>query len=215
MSYTTPDRDRVALLTIDMQRDFTLPGAPASIPGTFECVSSIARLAEYFRQNDRPTVHLIRLYRSDGSNADLCRRKTIEEGVRMVEPGTQGARPMDEILPDGPFSLDSRNLLQGNGQRVGKKEWLLYKPRWGGFYGTDLEDRLQGWDVNTLMFTGCNFPNCPRTTVYEASERDFRLILVRDAVSRFYDRAARELEDIGVRVHSTQDCLNWLASRSD
>jgi hypothetical protein len=49
-------------------------------------------------------------------------------------------------------------------------------------------------------FAGCNFPNCPRTSIYEASERDFRIVVIDDAVSGLYDRGRAELEGIGVRV---------------
>jgi len=46
--------------------------------------------------------------------------------------------------------------------------------------------------------TGSNFPNCPRATIYEASERDFRIIAVTDAISLLDGRGIRELETIGV-----------------
>lgn len=54
--------------------------------------------------------------------------------------------------------------------------------------------------MTTLVFCGCNFPNCPRTSIYEASERDFRLAVARDAVSGLYERGERELEGIGVHL---------------
>ena len=53
-------------------------------------------------------------------------------------------------------------------------------------------------DVNTTAVCGCNFPNCPRATIYEASERDFRVAVVADATSGLYERGLRELENIGV-----------------
>lgn len=36
--FTRPHRDRAALLTIDVQNDFTVPGAPAEIEGTVVAV---------------------------------------------------------------------------------------------------------------------------------------------------------------------------------
>jgi nicotinamidase-related amidase len=48
-SYCSPDWANAALLTIDVQQDFTLPGAPAEIPGTAEAVPAIRRLVEAFR----------------------------------------------------------------------------------------------------------------------------------------------------------------------
>jgi len=54
--------------------------------------------------------------------------------------------------------------------------------------------------VTSLAFTGCNFPNCPRTSIYEASERDFRIVLVADAVSGLYEQGRKELQDFGVML---------------
>jgi nicotinamidase-related amidase len=51
-----------------------------------------------------------------------------------------------------------------------------------------------------VVVCGCNFPNCPRTTIYEASERDFRIVLTEDATSVIYDKALQELKNIGVSV---------------
>jgi nicotinamidase-related amidase len=73
-------------------------------------------------------------------------------------------------------------------------EWIIYKPRWGAFYNTKLERHLQNLDVNTVAVCGCNFPNCPRITIYEASERDYRIVLATDATSALYDRALLELK---------------------
>src|SRR5690349_14367644 len=56
-------------------------------------------------------------------------------------------------------------------------------PRWGAFFGTSLTEQLVENRVDTVVVTGCNFPNCPRTSIYEASERDFRILLVEDAMS--------------------------------
>jgi hypothetical protein len=53
-----------------------------------------------------------------------------------------------------------------------------------------------------VVFAGCNFPNCPRTSIYEASERDFRVVVARDALSGLYERGERELEGIGVQLMS-------------
>ena len=84
---------------------------------------------------------------------------------------------------------------------------MIYKPRWGAFFQTPLEKHLKRVGVDTLVFCGCNFPNCPRTSIYEASERDFRLILIEDAVSGLYDKGAEEMRKIGVVVMTTETLL--------
>lgn len=102
----------------------------------------------------------------------------------------------------GAPQLDPDLLLSGAFQELGPHELAMYKPRWGGFFGTDLDDLLRQRGVTTLVVVGCNFPNCPRTTVYEASERDYRVALVEDAVSGLYDRGRGEMLNIGrSRLH--------------
>jgi nicotinamidase-related amidase len=49
----------------------------------------------------------------------------------------------------------------------------MYKSRWGAFYTILLEEHLRSLDINTVIIAGCNFPNCPRSPIHEASERDF------------------------------------------
>jgi nicotinamidase-related amidase len=87
---------------------------------------------------------MIRLYLSDGSNADLPRRAHLEAGNQLVCPGTPGAELLDELKPDSWIALNEDLLLQGELQEVGPREWLMYKPRWGAFYKTRLEHQLRG-----------------------------------------------------------------------
>ncbi len=204
-NYTDPDFYNCALLTVDMQNDFTLPGAPAEIRGTIEVVPPMARLILAFREKRRPIVHIARLYLPDGSNVDLCRRAMIEGGERVVTPGSEGAELVGELKPKPGVRMDHKILLSGQFQELGPNESIMYKSRWGAFYRTPLEAYLRRRNINTVIVTGCNFPNCPRTSIYEASERDFRVVLVHDAVSQLYERDRSEMEDIGACLLSAQE----------
>ncbi|MGZ4274335.1 MAG: cysteine hydrolase family protein [Solirubrobacteraceae bacterium] len=196
-AFTAPHLDRAALVTIDVQRD-TLDGQPLEIPGTSAALAAMARLAEAFRSAGRPIVHVVRLYRADGSNVDPCRRGAVEGGARILTPGAEGAELAPGLVPDGAPKLDAEHLLAGEVQPLGPSEWAMYKPRWGAFYDTPLEAHLRGLGVDTIALCGANFPNCPRTSIYEASERDFRIVVPVDAVSGIYERGREELERIGV-----------------
>jgi nicotinamidase-related amidase len=197
--YTTPDFGSAALITIDTQRD-VLDGGPLEIAGTSAALDAMRTLVEAFRRAGRPIVHIVRLYRRDGSNVDLCRRHDVEEGAPVLTPGAPGSQLAPPLLPTPDLSLDDELLLARGVQALGPAEWAIYKPRWGAFYETPLEQHLREREVTTLVFCGCNFPNCPRTSIYEASERDFRVALARDAVSGLYERGERELAGIGVHL---------------
>lgn len=211
--YTDPDPDGAALLTVDVQNDFTLPDAPAEIEGTMAAVPRMQRLVEAFRSANAPIVHVVRLYEADGSNVDRCRRAAIESGAEIVCPGTDGAELVAALKPSDDVRLDAELLLGGDRQRVGPREWVVYKPRWSAFFQTGLDEFLARRSVDTVVVCGCNFPNCPRTTVYGASQRDYRLVFVPDATSGVYERGIEELENVGVVVSDTERTTEWIAGR--
>ena len=210
-SSLAPDFASVALVTIDTQRD-TLDGQPFEVPGTSAALPEMRRLAAAFRAAGRPIVHVVRLYRPDGSNVDLCRRRAVAEGARLVLAGSPGAELAPGLVPPNAPGLDAQLLLAGGIQHAGPGEVVIYKPRWGAFFQTPLEAHLRALGVSTLVFAGCNFPNCPRTSIYEASERDFRLVLVEDAVSGLYERGKDELRGIGVALMNAAELTASLLS---
>jgi nicotinamidase-related amidase len=197
---------------IDVQRDFYEADAPARIEGTSDTLPAMAKLVTAFRARELPIVHVVRLYLGDGSNVDLVRRQSIEAGARIAAPGSQGSQIAPELLP-AAVDLDHELLLQGGFQRLGPREHVMYKPRWGAFFRTGLEGHLRSAGCDTLVFAGCNFPNCPRTSIYEASERDFRIMLVSDAMSGLYERGVTECQRIGVEVRDLSETLRWSTLR--
>jgi nicotinamidase-related amidase len=186
-----------ALVIIDTQRDVLDDGA-LTVEGTSAALPAMRRLLDAFRGARRPIVHIVRIYEQDASNADLCRRELLREGAPILIRGSTGSQIAPELLPEASAELDAGLLLGGGVQQLGPSEVVIFKPRWGAFYQTPLEDHLRGNGVTTIVFAGCNFPNCPRTSIYEASERDFRVVLVRDAISGLYERGEQELSGIGV-----------------
>jgi len=210
--YTNPHFSHSALITIDTQNDFTLDDAPALIPGTNEVIPNMTQLLDSYRSEGLLIIHVVRLYLRDGSNVDLCRKLLVEGGKEVAVPGSEGAELVQELKPDSAIKLNANDLVSGKFQQIGTNEFVMYKPRWGMFYGTQLEDFLKERDIDTVVFSGCNFPNCPRTSIYEASERDFRIVLVKDAISQLYPKGEEEMINIGVSMLSTKDIKTLLAS---
>lgn len=210
--YTAPERGRAALLTINAQRDFTNQDSPLKSCGARRALPALTSLVHGFRASGAPIFHAVRLYRPDGSNVDIFRRKAVEEGLRVLMPGTFGAELIDDLKPASEVRLDPENLFDGGFQEIGRNEWIHYKPRWGAFHETALEDRLHGLGISTVVICGCNFSTSGRATVYEAGARDFRVILVTDALSGAQEESLCELGRIGVYLMNTDNCLNWLAA---
>lgn len=205
--YTEPEFARAALITIDTQRD-TLDGQPMAIPGTTAVLPAMRRLLAAFCAAGRP---IVRIYLADGSNVDACRRQAVEEGQGMLLAGTPGCELAPGLLPEG-VALDAPLLLAGGVQPAGPGEVVIYKPRWGAFFQTPLHEHLQGLGVSTLVFSGCNYPNCPRASICEASKRDYRVVLVEDALSGLHEQGRREMAGIGVKLMTAQAVAAGLAA---
>ena len=205
--YTEPEWAKAALITVDTQCD-TLDGQPFAIPGTSAILPQMRAILEAFRSAEKPIIHIVRIYKADGSNVDLCRRELVEQGMALLLAGSPGCQLAPELLPNAGIKLDEDLLLSGGIQTINSREVVIYKPRWGAFYKTPLEEHLREQGVSTLVFTGCNFPNCPRTSIYEATERDFRVVLAHDAISGLYDRGRQEMKNIGAAVLSTRQVID-------
>ena len=204
--YTRPDFDKSALITIDVLRD-TLDGQPLEIPGTSAALPKMKQLLDFYRKINKPIVHIVRIYKADGSNVDLCRRKLVEGGAEILTENSLGAELAQELFGNNAIRYDTNFLLNGGVQKISDNEVIIYKPRWGAFYNTPLESHLKDLGVSTLVFSGCNFPNCPRTSIYEASERDYKIALAEDAISGLYEQGKTELVNIGVLVESANNII--------
>ena len=100
--------------------------------GTSAAAVVIADLRDAFRRVGAPIIHIVRLYREDGSNADACRRGPIEDGLKLLISGSPGAEIAEGLAPQGA-ALDTE-----------PKEMAIYKPRWGAFYNTPWRSLCDG-----------------------------------------------------------------------
>lgn len=194
---------------IDTQVDF-VDGGASPIPGTTAVLPAITRLLRGYRRAHLPIVHVVRL--DDGDDVDLPRRTLIAAGAAIARPGSAGSQIVPELQPVGAPPLDPDALLGGDVQRLADREWALWKPRWGAFHRTPLDQHLRGLDV-TVVIAGCNYPNCPRAAVYGGSERDYRVLIAADAVSRIRPHHLDEARLMGV-VHARSAEITALLGRS-
>ncbi|MCA9774318.1 MAG: cysteine hydrolase [Myxococcales bacterium] len=206
--WTAPDRDRIACLTIEVQRD-TLVGGACPVAGADAALAGIDRALRAFRERDDLIVHAVRLYLPAGSNAEAARRGRIAGGELLFAPGTDGAELCKETQPGIFTELDPPLLLSGGLQELAPNEFAIWKPRWGAFHGTDLLKLLDACRVTTLVLSGADWPMGPRATVYEASARDLRVVVLTDATAGLDARGIEFLRAIGAWAVETEAFIDW------
>jgi nicotinamidase-related amidase len=196
--HIAPDLARSALIVVDVQVDF-VDGGACPIAGTTAVLPAIAALLGAYRAAGRPIVHVVRLY--DGDDVDLVRRTSIQQGAPIVRPGSVGSQIAPGLRLTSTADLDPGRLVAGGRQHLGPNEWVMWKPRWSAFYRTPIHEHLTDLGVNTVVLAGCNYPNCPRASIYDASQRDYRVLVAGDAISGLNDQHLQELDRIGA-IHA-------------
>lgn len=182
---------RYALLIIDMQNDFALPGAPLSVAQAPAVIPKIRMVLDAFRDRRLPVFHVVRIHRSDGSDVEIT-RKDLFRKTPFAVAGSAGAAIIDELKP-----------LPG--------EYVIEKVRMSAFLATELDLMLRTLGITDLVVTGIQTPNCIRTTVFDAIAFNYPVILLRDAVGAKSDAVhsanVADMEAIGVRVMAAHDLI--------
>ncbi|HMJ52353.1 MAG TPA: isochorismatase family cysteine hydrolase [Polyangiaceae bacterium] len=176
-----PDRGAVALLVIDMQRDFLETGGFGAALGNDVAtlkpvVPVIARLLTLFRQQERPIVHTKEGHLPDLSDCPPVKRKRGREGTRIGDSG-----PMGRILVLGEPGNEIIDELKPH-----PGELVLGKPGKGAFYATALHEMLRARGVTHLVLTGVTTEVCVQTTMREANDRGYECLLVEDATASYF-----------------------------
>lgn len=209
--WTRPHLASSALVVIDVQADF-LDGGAAPIAGTSALLPTLTALTAAYRRAGRPIFHVVRLYR--GGDVDSVRRAAVAAGRGPVAPGELGSQVPAELL-GGDVQLDADLLLAGGVQAVGAAEWLIWKPRWSAFHRTDLDVRLRQLGVDTVVVAGCNLPNCPRATIFDATARDYRVVMPSDGLSRVTAERWHDLLGLGAVGATASEIITELAQLTE
>ncbi|RIV40028.1 cysteine hydrolase family protein [Micromonospora radicis] len=173
-----------ALVVVDVQNDFCHPDgvfarAGFALTGLAELIVNVNTLVRAARDGGRPVVWIRMEWSDDESVGVLAERSRFlrREGLRA---GTWGSELVD-------------------GLDVSAEDLVVTKQRFSAFYRTDLESRLRGRGVTTLVTAGVRTDFCVESTVRDAFFRDFRVVVAQDATASYVD----DLHANSLRVMNT------------
>jgi len=64
-------------------------------------------------------------------------------------------------------------------------DFKIIKKRYSGFYNTSLETLLSKLNIDTIIVAGINTHACVRTTVIDAYQRDYEVIIAKDCIDSY------------------------------
>jgi len=175
------DTKTTALLIIDMQRDFVMPGGFGEALGNDvtplqATIAPTRRVLEAARKRGMLVIHT-----REGHRADLtdCPPSKLVRGRGKTRIGDAG--PMGRILVRGEIGHDIvPELVPAPGEPV------IDKPGKGAFYATDLELILRDRGIKTLIVCGVTTEVCVNTSVREANDRGYECVVLSDCVGSYF-----------------------------
>src|ERR1700712_5282579 len=134
----------------------------------------------------------------DLSDLPPAKLKRGKPSLRIGDPG-----PYGRILIRGEYGQDIIDELTPIAGEV-----VLDKPGKGAFYATGLSEILASAGITTLIVTGVTTEVCVHTTVREANDRGFDVLVLSDCVGSYFP----EFQRVGVEMISAQGGIfGWVA----
>jgi nicotinamidase-related amidase len=175
------DPATTALVIIDMQRDFVMPGGFGEALGNDVkqlqvTIAPTKAILEGARKAGMPVIHTREGHRPDLSDCPPSKLVRGKGKVRIGDPG-----PMGRILVRGEVGHDIVPELYPVAGEV-----VIDKPGKGAFFATDLELILRDRGIKTLIVCGVTTEVCVNTTVREANDRGYECVVLSDCVGSYF-----------------------------
>jgi nicotinamidase-related amidase len=194
---------KTALIVIDMQRDFLLPGGFGESLGNavdelLKVVPPLAALISAARSCGVMVIHTREGHRPDLSDCPPAKLNRGAPSKRIGDLGKYG-----RILIRGEYGHDIVDeLAPVDGELV------IDKPGKGAFYATELQDVLSGAGITQLLITGVTTEVCVHTTTREANDRGYECLVVSDCVGSYFP----EFQRVGLEMIKAQGGIfGWVA----
>ncbi len=146
----------VALLIIDMLKDFIEKGAVLEVPQGRDIINNIRRLIDAAHSKGVPVIYICDAHSKDDHEFKYWPPHAIK--------GTRGAEVINELSPS-------------------EGDIVIEKRRYSGFFQTDLDLTLRERNIKSLILTGVLTNVCVFFTAADAFMRGYNLIIVSDGTA--------------------------------
>ncbi|MEB3310298.1 MAG: isochorismatase family cysteine hydrolase [Snowella sp.] len=205
--YEIPDLQSLALIIIDMQRDFLEEGGFGAALGNDvsplrAIVPTVKTLLETFRHHQLPIFQTVEGHQPDLSDCPPSKLKRGNSSLKIGDRSTMGrililGETGNQIIPElEPLP----------------NEIIISKPGKGAFYQTELQTYLQAKGITHLIFAGVTTEVCVQTTMREANDRGYECLLIEDATASYFPEFKQATLEM---VRAQGGIVGWTASANN
>jgi len=151
------NREKAALLVVDMQYFFLDPSSPTFTCGGLAILPNLKKIIHAFRGADRPVIFTRHVHHPD-----------------RIDAGIMGWWWEGMCLEGSPESEIHRDISPERNEKV------ILKHRYSAFYNTDLETVLRCLHVEDIVIAGIMTNMCCESTARDAYYRDYRVFFPAD-----------------------------------
>lgn len=185
-----------AIVMIDFQRHFFRTEERRESLETL--IPAANELIDYGELHGIPVFQVITLHKEDKSTWNLVMKK-YNEGA--LYKGSEGAKLLSEVH-------QYSNQIE------------MVKTRQSTFIRTDFEEQLRSRGIDTVILGGVFIHGCVGRTAVDAYERDFHVILAKDAAFSHVKDQEKAMLDVILyeqeqKVLSNKEIIEYLESRSN
>lgn len=161
--------DRVALVVVDMQRDFcntdgVFGRAGIDISANTRIVGRIASFAEALREAGVLIVWIKQVSSPNHTSPALRRRLMLApERLQLCRRGTRGFGLADGLI-------------------VKQRDAVVEKYRYSSFFGSSLDQVLRSQGIQVVVVVGTAANGCVDSTARDAAQLDYDVVIPRDLV---------------------------------
>jgi nicotinamidase-related amidase len=161
------DADRTAVIVVDMQNGFCRPDGTLYAPGSGAAIEPCVSLVDRAREAGAQVVFTRDVHPPEQFEDAHYYDEFGRWGEHVLE-GSSGAKLVDELDPM-------------------EDELVVVKHTYDAFYQTQLEGYLDAHGIDDLVICGTLANVCVLHTASSAGLRDFRPVLVEDAIGAIED----------------------------
>jgi nicotinamidase-related amidase len=197
----------VAVVVIDMQRDFVDPGGFGEALGNDvsllrKAVPGTRRVLDAARKANILVIHT-----REGHRPDLADLPASKKARGKLKAGIGDPGPMGRILVRGERGHDIIDEL-----KPAPGEPVVDKPGKGAFYATDLDAILKSRGIKQLIVCGVTTEVCVTTTVREANDRGYDCLVLEDCVASYFPKFQKSALEM---IKAQGGIFGWVGASSD